>query len=49
MSAIERWEDCVSGLELWSVVIMDGEESFGNGVENGDMHCWIVIFGVNTM
>ena len=28
---------------------MGGEESFGNGVENGDMHCWIVISGVNTM
>ena len=28
---------------------MDGEESFGNGVENGDIHCWIVISGRNTM
>ena len=28
---------------------MGGRESIGNGVENGDIHCWIVLFAVNTM
>ena len=35
MSAIERWEDCISGLELWSVVIMGGESDLGMELRMG--------------
>ena len=41
--------DCMSAVELWGVVFMGGGEWFGNGIENGDNPCWIVLFGVNTM
>ena len=49
MSSIERLEDCIDILELLGVLFMDGRKSIGNGVENGDIHCWIVVFCMSTM
>ena len=41
--------DCIDVVELWGVLFMGGGECFGNGVENGDTHCWIVMFRVEAI
>ena len=41
--------DCIDVVGLLGVFFMGKGESVGNGVDNGDIHCWIVLFGVNTV
>ena len=40
---------CIDVVELWGVLFMGGRESVGNGVENGDNHCWTVMSCMSTM
>ena len=49
MSSIERLEDCIDIVELLGVHFMGGRESIGNGVKNGDIHCWIGMFRVKRI
>lgn len=41
--------DCTVVVGLWGVFFMDRGECFGRRVENGDMHCLIVIVRVKAI